>query len=122
MLAAVPVERGVEVHSPEVPRECAELLARYHQLHAIGKRHNSAALKLVSADALLNHGRRIRCGLAEILLLEDASLMALVFDLAIHTAEMGRSRAIDRYARSARVVPGSDDALMLGALCARNFR
>jgi hypothetical protein len=37
-------------------------------------------------------------------------------DLAIHTAPPGRSRVIDRYARSAQLPPGSDEALMLEAM------
>src|SRR5262245_16201972 len=41
----------------------------------------------------------------------------LVFDLAIHTAPEGRSRAITRYARSAQFVHGTDEALVLDAMC-----
>ena len=35
------------------------------------------------------------------LILDDMEEMNYVFDLAIHTGPPGRSRAIDRYARSA---------------------
>jgi hypothetical protein len=46
--------------------------------------------------------------------------LTLAFDLAIHTAPAGRSRAIDRYARSVQFAPGSDEALVLEAM--RNSR
>jgi hypothetical protein len=36
--------------------------------------------------------------------------MTLIFDLAIHTVRQGRSRTIDRYAKAAPPVPGSDEA------------
>jgi hypothetical protein len=39
-----------------------------------------------------------------------------VYDLAIHTASPERSRAIDRYAKSARLAEGSDEALVLEAM------
>jgi hypothetical protein len=45
----------------------------------------------------------------------------MAFDLAIYTAPAGRSRAIDRYARSARFDPGSDEAIMLEAMCKARF-
>ena len=47
--------------------------------------------------------------------------MSYVFDLAIYTAPPRRSRAIDRYARSAQLPPGSDEALMLEAMRAARF-
>ena len=42
--------------------------------------------------------------------------MNYVYDLVIHTAPAGRSRAIDRYSRSARLAAGSDEALVLAAM------
>src|SRR5258708_10506217 len=47
--------------------------------------------------------------------------LTLAVDLAIHTAPAGRSRAIDRYARSARLAQGSDEALVLEAMCNARF-
>jgi hypothetical protein len=43
--------------------------------------------------------------------------MTPLFDLAICTAKTGRSRAIDRYAKSVMVQPSSDEALALEATC-----
>jgi hypothetical protein len=50
------------------------------------------------------------------LILHDMDEMYYVYDLAIHPAPPGRSRAIDRYARSARFPPRSDDVLVLKAM------
>ena len=47
--------------------------------------------------------------------------MNYVCDLAIHTAAAGRSRAIDRYAASARLAARSDEALVLDAMRAARF-
>lgn len=47
--------------------------------------------------------------------------MTLIFDLAVHTAKPGRSRAIDRYARAAALSPGTDEARTLEAICAATF-
>ena len=47
--------------------------------------------------------------------------MYYVYDLAIYTAPPDRSRAIDRYARSARFEAQSDDRLMLEAMRASQF-
>jgi hypothetical protein len=50
------------------------------------------------------------------LVLDSMDDLTLVFDLSIHTAPVGRSRPIDRYAKSARLMPGSDEALVLEAM------
>ena len=47
--------------------------------------------------------------------------MYYVYDLAIYTAPADRSRAIDRYARSAKFEPQSDERLMLDAMRASQF-
>lgn len=47
--------------------------------------------------------------------------MTLIFDLAVHTARPGRSRAIDRYAKAAALSPGSDEANALDAIRPAEF-
>jgi len=42
--------------------------------------------------------------------------LTLALDLAVYTAPPGRTRALDRYARSARFAPGSDEARVLDAM------
>lgn len=99
-----------------------EIVARYRHLRAISERHHTGALGLVTQTGMMEHARHL--GLAQgrrTLLLGNEEEMILVFDLAIYTARRGRSRAIDRYARSASLAAGSDDALVLEAMRQSRF-
>ena len=55
------------------------------------------------------------------LVAESLDEMTLAFDLAIHTARPGHSRAIDRYARAAQLPPGSDEFVVLEAMRQARF-
>ncbi len=99
-----------------------DVVARYRRLRAICTHHQNAALDCVAHAAIFDHARRL--GLAEgrtLLVDEDDLEMQLIYDLALHTAKPGRSRAIVRYARRARSPAGSDDARVLQALCDARF-
>jgi hypothetical protein len=98
-----------------------EVLARYRRLRAINQRHHHEILKCISRDALLRQARRLGLARGKTLILDHMDEMHYVYDLAIHTALPERSRAIDRYARSARLVAGSDEALVLEAMRAARF-
>jgi len=50
------------------------------------------------------------------LVAESEEEVTLVFDLALHLAREARSRALDRYARTTRLPPGSDEPRMPHAL------
>jgi hypothetical protein len=97
-----------------------EVLSRYRHLRAISARHNSAALDFLPRRAVLDYAKRLGMVHGKVLVAESESAMTLVFDLALHTAMPGRTRALDRYARAAQLPPGSDDALVLDAM--RNAR
>jgi hypothetical protein len=120
MVAAIGLrkENAVEPQAPSPSRR--EVLARYRHLREISKRHLSDAMKFLSQDAILRHARRLGLARGKTVILDNMDEITLAFDLAIHTAPDARSRAIDRYARSARFAPGSDEALMLEAM--RNAR
>jgi hypothetical protein len=120
MVAAVALrkESAVEQQAPSPSR--GEVLARYRHLRDISRRHHSDALKLVSQEAVLHHARRLGLARGKTFILDNMDELTLAFDLALHTAPAGRSRAIDRYARSAQFAPGADEALMLEAM--RNAR
>src|ERR1700674_3316861 len=94
-----------------------DVLARYRHLREISKRHHANALDFLSKDAIMHHARRLGLGDRRTLILDSLDELTLAFDLAIHTAPVGRSRAIDRYARSAQHAPGSDEARVLEAMC-----
>lgn len=103
------------------PSSRDDVLARYRQLREISKRHHHEILKFVSGDAFLRQARRLGLAQGKTLILDDMEEMYYVCDLAIHTASAGRSRAIDRYARSVRLAARSDESLVLEAMRAARF-
>ena len=121
MVAAIGLRNENAVESPASSPSRGEVLARYRQLREISKQHISDAMKFLSPDAILYHARRLGLARGKTVVLDDMDELTLAYDLAIHTAPDGRSRAIDRYARSARFTPGSDEALMLEAMCNARF-
>jgi hypothetical protein len=96
-------------------------LARYLRLREISKRLHEEVLRFISGDTLLNHARRLGLAQGKTLLLEDMEEMYYVYDLAVYTAPADRSRAIDRYAKSAKFEAQSDEQLMLDAMRASQF-
>jgi hypothetical protein len=105
----------------DMPSTREDILARYLHLREISKRIHEDVLKCISVDALLNHARRLGLAQGKTLLLDDMDEMYFVYDLAIYTAPADRSRAIDRYARSARFEAQSDEGLMLDAMRRSQF-
>lgn len=93
-----------------------EVLRRYRHLRAIGTRHHSAALKFLTRAAILEPARRLGLAAGQMLIAASEEELTLVFDLAIYTAKEGRSRAIDRYAKTAQPSSSSDELLMLDAM------
>ena len=102
-------ERSVAMSAPSPTR--AEVLARYRHLRAISKQHHSKILDFVSSSTLLQQARRIGISDGRRLILDSMSEFDLLSDLVVYTAPMGRSRALDRYARNLPPEAGSDEAL-----------
>jgi hypothetical protein len=98
-----------------------EILDRYRHLRTISKHHHSAVLKLVSSPTLLETAKQLGLTQGRGLVADRAEEMTLAFDLAIYTAKEGRSRALDRYARATSPALGSDEALILDAMCYAMF-
>jgi len=111
-------DNSFEQQEPSPSR--GEVLARYRHLREISRRHNAKVMDFLGKDAVLHHGRRLGLAHGKTFILDSMDEVTLAFDLAIHTAPVGRSRAIDRYARSVLLAQGSDEALMLEAM--RNAR
>jgi len=111
----VPADTSSEGNAPPLETR-EEVLSRYRHLRAISRQHYSELLKRVPYESMLHQARRLGLAQGKALNLDDAPHMNLVLDLAQHTAEPGRSRLIDRYARSAAFPAGSDEALVLAAL------
>jgi len=121
MAAAVAVREDHAFDNPAAAVSRGEVLARYRHLREISRRHHSEVLNFLSKDAILHQARRLGLTHGKTLVLDDLEELDFAFDLAIHTAPMDRSRAIDRYAKSARLAPGSDEALVLDAMCHARF-
>jgi hypothetical protein len=121
MVAAVALrkEDAFENQAPAPTR--GDVLARYRRMREISKRHHSNVMDFLSKDAMMHYARRLGLADGKTLVIDSMDELTLAFDLAIHTAAVGRSRAIDRYARSARLAPGSDEALVLEAMCNARF-
>jgi hypothetical protein len=98
-----------------------EILTRYRRLREINTRHQSEAVGFVPGSALLEQARRIGLAVSKSLVAQSMDELTLAFDLSLYTAPPGRSRGIDRYARSAGVVPGSDEDVMLQAMRQARF-
>ena len=97
------------------------ILDRYLHLREISKKIHHEILECISVDALLNHARRLGLADGKTLLLEHEDEMHFVYDLAIYTAPPDRSRAIDRFAKSAKFEAQSDEGLMLDAMRRSQF-
>jgi hypothetical protein len=121
MVAAVALQKEPAFENQEPMAIRGEVLARYRQLREISKRHHSNVMDFLSKDAIMHHARRLGLAVGRTLILDSMDELTLAVDLAIHTAPADRSRAIDRYARSARFAHGSDEALVLEAMCNARF-
>jgi hypothetical protein len=104
-----------------VPARRDDILARYVCLREISKKLHEEVLNSISSDTLLSHARRLGLAQGKTLLLYDMAEMYYVYDLAIYTAPADRSKAIDRYAKSAKFDAQSDERLMLDAMRRSQF-
>src|SRR5262245_2745214 len=109
-----PDDDGVTASEPTWTRD--EVLARYRHVREVSKRLNSELVRYVSQDALLQQARRLGLARGKTFVVDNEDDMTFVFDLVIHTAPPDRTRAIDRYARSAKLDPASDEARVLEAM------
>jgi hypothetical protein len=98
-----------------------EILEHYRHLRGIGTRHHSAALARLAGPTLLEQAKHLGLAHGRALVAESEAEMTLIFDLAVHTARPGRSRAIDRYAKATALSPGSDEANALEAIRQAEF-
>jgi hypothetical protein len=92
-----------------------EILERYHRLRPACTAIQTAALKGVSGANLIATAKRLGLSDGKQIIAESEDDLVLVFDLALHTALQGRSRAIDRYACAQAGLAG-DEAAVLEAL------
>jgi hypothetical protein len=110
-----------EAPAHATPSSRAELLARYRNLRRITGDLLSQALDLVSDDAITHQARRLGLPTSRSLVYAEDDEMRYVYDLAVHTAPPGRSRAVDRLADARQFPQDSDEALMLQAMRSSQF-
>jgi len=96
-------------------------LNRYRALRAVANAHNHACLDLICRKTLLDTARVIGLAHSGVLTLESEDELTMVYDLCLHTARPGRSRAIDRFAHAASFHAASDEALVLAAMQRARF-
>jgi hypothetical protein len=120
MPAAVLRKESIFEHQAPAPSR-GEVLARYRHLRETSKRHHAKTLDFLSQAAILHQARRLSLAAGKTLILGSMDELTLAFDLAIYTAPPGRTRAIDRFARSAQFALGSEEALVLEAMCNARF-
>jgi hypothetical protein len=98
-----------------------DVLRRYRNLRAICTRHHTEAVKFLAQPAIMKSARRLGLTAGHVLIADSTEELTLVFDLAIYTAKEGRTRAIDRYVKAAKLPAGSDEMRMLEAMCRARF-
>ena len=98
-----------------------EILTRYRRLRRIGKELHQAVLDVVAPKVVLDWAKRLGLARGRTVLLESEQEVILAEDLAIYLPRPGRSHPLDRYARAARLAPGSDEATVLEAMRRARF-
>jgi hypothetical protein len=95
----------------------------YRHLRAICTHHHTAVIPFISQDAILEQARRLRLTADRAIVTNSTEELTLVYDLAIYAAKPGRSRAIERYAKSktTHLPHESDETRMLEAMCRAQF-
>lgn len=98
-----------------------EILTRYRRLRQISKELHQAVLDVVAPKVVLDWAKRLGLARGRTVLPESEQEMILAEDLALYLARPGRSHPIERYARAARLLPGSDEAIVLEAMHLAQF-
>lgn len=92
-----------------------ETLERYRQYRKACTAIQTAAFRCVPSVVLTDTAKRLGLWDGKRIIAESDDDLVLVYDLAVHTARRGRSRAIDRYAKSHADLTGAD-GIVLAAL------
>jgi hypothetical protein len=116
------LQTSMEFHGGEMHASSrVAILGRYRRYSDLRKEIQSAALENVSGSSFLAHAKRIGLSDGSVVFADDDSEMALVCDLALYTAQPGRTRAIERCARKRLKASQPDEAVVLQALLASRF-
>jgi hypothetical protein len=116
------LQASMELHGGEMHASSrADILSRYRRYRDLRKDIQTAALDNVPHSRFLDYAKRIGLSDGKVLFTDDTVELTLVFDLALYTAQAGRTRAIDRCARRRLRDSKPDEALVLQGLQASRF-
>lgn len=98
-----------------------DVLARYRRLREISRVHGNEVLKRVSTKTVLGWGKRLGLVRRKTFVADGLEELTLAFDLAVYSARPGKTPPVERYRRTAGFPAGSDEAIMLNAMCGSRF-
>jgi len=99
-----------------------ETLEKYRHLRAINKSHHSEITKHLPKKSFLTWGKRL--GLIKgkkILVANSMSEVHLLNDIAIYSARLSKTTAVERYRNRAGFPRESEEAVVLNAMCDARF-
>ena len=101
--------------------ERTEVLMRYRRLREISRKHGNAILDRLPKKTVLHWGKRIGLVRGKNFIASTMEEMTLVFDLAVYSTRSGKISPVERYRRSSKLAVGSEDDLMIDAMCRSRF-
>jgi hypothetical protein len=116
------MQASMEFHGGEMHAfSRADILSRYRRCRDLRMEIQTAALENIQHSTFLAHAKRIGLSDGKVLFTDNTVELTLAFDLAVYTAQAGRTRAIDRCARKRLPASKPDEALVLKGLQASRF-
>ena len=101
--------------------ERTEVLMRYRRLRELSRKHGDAIIERLPKKTVLHWGKRIGLVRRKTFIASTMEEMTLGFDLAVYSTRSGKISPVERYRRSSKFAVGSEDDLMLDAMCRSRF-
>jgi len=101
--------------------ERTEVLTRYRRLRELSRKHGNAIIKTLPKKTVLHWGKRIGVVRRKTFIASTMEEMTLGFDLAVYSTRPGKISPVERYRRLSKFAAGSEDDLMLDAMCRSRF-
>ena len=101
--------------------ERTEVLTRYRRLRKLNRKHGNAIIKRLPKKTVLHWGKRIGLVRRKTFIASTMEEMTLGFDLAVYSTRSGKISPVERYRRSSKFAVGSEEALLLDAMCRSRF-
>jgi hypothetical protein len=119
---ALALQASMELHGGGMHAASrAGILSRYWRYRDLRTDIQTTALENIPHKRFLAHAKRVGLSDGKVLFTDNQVELALAFDLALYSANPGRARAIDRYARARPGDLTPDEALVLQGLQASRF-